>query len=99
MSNAELQATRDTNLLRGGREGENFFTNNASLDAKRAQQRLGLDGPLRDQRVEFRITNDAQVSGPRTAKPGKTGTSGGGREFSTTEPTQIEILRVDPMKR
>ena len=36
VSNAELKATQKTGLLRGGREGDNFFTNNASLDAKRA---------------------------------------------------------------
>ena len=99
VSNAELKATQDTGLLRGGRSGENFFTDAASLDAKRAQQRLGLDGPLRDQRIEFRITNDAAVSGPRTAPGGRGGTPGGGREFSTQGQTQVEILRIDPLRR
>jgi len=99
MSNAELKATKETGLLRGGRSEDNFFTNNASLDAKRAQQRLGLDGPLRDSRVEFQIKNDIQVSGPRSAAPGRTGTSGGGREFSTNGRTEIEILRVDLLRK
>jgi RHS repeat-associated protein len=98
MSNAELEATQKTGFLRAGREGENFFTNSASLDPKRAQQRLGLDGPLREQRIDFKITNDAKVSGPRTAKPGLS-TAGGGREFSTTAPTKIEIIRIDQMKK
>ncbi|MHB1093028.1 FG-GAP-like repeat-containing protein [Thiobacillus sp.] len=99
LSNAELRATQETGLLRGGRSGENFFTDAASLDAKRAQQRLGLDGPLRDQRIQFQIKNDVTVSGPRTAPGGRSGTSGGGREFSTNEPTQIEILRIDALRR
>jgi RHS repeat-associated protein len=99
VSNAELKATQETGLLRGGRAGENFFSDAVSVDAKRAQQRLGLDGPLRDQRIEFRITNDATVSGPRTAPGGRGGTPGGGREFSTNEPTKIEILRVDSLRR
>lgn len=99
MSKAELEVTQATGLLRGGREGENFFTNAASLDAKRAQQRLGLDGPLRDVRVEFRITGDVPLSGPRTAKAGKYGAPGGGREFSTNGKTPIEILKVDALTK
>lgn len=99
LSNAELKATQETGLLRGGRSGENFFTDAASLDAKRAQQRLGLDGPLRDQRIQFQIKNDVAVTGPRKAAGGRSSTPGGGREFSTNRSTQIEILRVDPLRR
>ena len=99
VTNTELEATRNTGLLRGGREGENFFTNSVPSDAKRAHQRLGLDGPLRDARIEFRIKNDVEVTGPRVAKPGESGTPGGGREFSTNEPTKIEIIRVDPLRK
>ena len=98
VSNAELKATQKTGLLRGGRDGENFFTNKASLDAKRAQQRLGLDGPLRDARIQFKIKNNVQVTGPRRAVPGQTGTVGGGREFSTSGRTEIDILRVDKLR-
>lgn len=99
VSEGELRAIEETGLLRGGREGRNFFTNNASLDAKRAQQRLGLDGPLRDYRVRFEITGDVPVTGPQRAPGGSTGTPGGGREFFTDQPTPIEIIRVDPLKK
>ena len=99
LSSAELKATRETGLLRGGRADENFFTNSASLDAKRAHQRLGLDGPLRDYRIQFQIKNDVKVTGPRPAAPGKSGTAGGGQEFSTNGQTQIDILRVDQLRR
>jgi len=99
MNNAELEATQRTNLLRGSRDGENFFNNSASLDATRAQQRLGLHGPLRDVRVEFQMKNDIFITGPRLAAAGKTGTPGGGREFSTQGSTQIEILRIDTLRK
>jgi hypothetical protein len=99
VSEAELTATQETGLLRGGRPGENFFTNSASLNAKRAQQRLGLDGPLRDYRVRFQIKNDVTVTGPGPAKPGQSGTPGGGLEFSTSERTEIEVTRIDPLRK
>lgn len=79
MSTGELEATESTGLLRGGRTGTNYFTDSASLDAKRAQIRLGLDGPLRDHRVSFTINGDVPVSGPFRAQPGISGTPGGGR--------------------
>ena len=63
MSNLELTATGETVLLRGGHAGENVFTDAAALDAKRERQRLGVDGPLRDQRIDCGVTNDAAVSG------------------------------------
>jgi RHS repeat-associated protein len=99
MSNAELEATQATGLLRGGREGANFFTNAASLDAKRAQIRLGLDGPLRDVRMTFRITDSSAVVGPQRAAAGMTGTPGGGKEFFTNGPTQVDVLRVDQLRK
>jgi RHS repeat-associated protein len=99
MSNAELEATIKTGLLRGGRQGENFFTNSASLNAKRAQQRLGLDGPLRDVRVRFEIQNNVTVYGPQAAKAGNTGTQGGGIEFYTNGPTLIKIIRIDKLRK
>ena len=99
VSRAELEATQGTGLLRGGRPGRNFFTNNASLDAKRAQQRLGLDGPLRDFRIRFSVADDLKVSGPGRVPGGQSGTPGGGREFFTDDLTPIDILRVDPLRR
>jgi RHS repeat-associated protein len=104
MSKGELDVTLEgegKNLLRGGREGENFFSKAGTIsnDAKRVQQRLGLDGKLRDYKVKFTIQNPkVKVSGPRTAKPGKTRTSGGGLEYSTKEATKIKIISVSKLK-
>jgi len=99
VSRAELEATQSSGVLRGGRSGRNFFTNNASLDAKWAQQRLGLDGPLRDFRIRFSVADDIKVSGPGRVPGGQSGTPGGGREFFTDDLTPIDILRVDPLRR
>jgi hypothetical protein len=99
VSTPELKATLKSGLLRGGRPGQNFFTNSASLNAKRAQIRLGLDGALRSHRIRFRIKKSSGITGPGTAKPGRTGTPGGGREFSTHGPTQIEILDIRPLRK
>jgi hypothetical protein len=99
MSNAELQATLETGLLRGGRKGENFFTNSASLDAKRAQERLGLDGPLRDVKITFEIQNNVAINGPQPAAPGRTGTPAGGIEFFTTDTTVIKVLKVKQLRK
>jgi RHS repeat-associated protein len=99
VSKAELEATQSTGLLRGGRPGRNFFTNSASLDAKRAQQRLGLDGPLRDFRIRFSVADDVKVTGPGRVPGGLSGTPGGGREFFTDQLTLVEILRIDPLRK
>src|SRR5699024_7393824 len=101
MSEQELKATRENNLLRGGREGENFFSKEGSisLDAKRAQQRLGLDGRVRTHKMEFEIIDpNVKITGPRVAKPGKSGTSGGGNEYSTNQTTRIKIIKVRKLK-
>jgi hypothetical protein len=104
MSEAELNVTlkgEGKNLLRGGREGENFFSKEGTIsnDAKRAQQRLGLDGKLRDYKVKFSIDDPTvKVSGPRTAKAGTTGTAGGGLEYSTNQTTRIKIRSVSKLK-
>ena len=99
MATEELVATETSGLLRGGRTGRNHFTTTASTDAKRAQQRLGLDGALRDVKVNFTITSETKVLGPVKAKPGVSGTSGGGAEFWTDDITKVQINKVTPLKK
>ena len=43
MSRGELEAIGNTGLLRGGRPGRNYVTNNANSSLLRARQRLALD--------------------------------------------------------
>jgi hypothetical protein len=40
MSNAELDATRDTGLVRGGRDGTHYASDASNSDPLRARQRL-----------------------------------------------------------
>jgi hypothetical protein len=51
MSRAELQATQETGLIRGGREGTNYVSDNVNSNALRARQRLVLP-----QTPEVRVT-------------------------------------------
>jgi hypothetical protein len=47
--------------------------------------------------VEFKITNKPTVTGGNTVKPDYGG-SGGGREYFTNDPVQIEIVNYQKMK-
>ncbi|WP_368501966.1 hypothetical protein [Photobacterium sp. 1_MG-2023] len=51
MSRAELKATQETGLLRGGRDGTHYVTDSANSDALRARQRSALP-----QTPEVRVT-------------------------------------------
>jgi hypothetical protein len=51
MSRAELQATQDTGLIRGGRDGTSYVSDNVNSNALRARQRLALP-----QTPEVRVT-------------------------------------------
>ena len=51
MSRAELQATQATGLIRGGREGTHYVSDNVNSNALRARQRLALP-----QTPEVRVT-------------------------------------------
>lgn len=42
MSKAELKATQETGLLRGGREGAHYVTDSANSNAVRARHRSAL---------------------------------------------------------
>lgn len=95
MSRAELQATEATGLMRGGRSGPHYATTTASLDAKRAQQRLSLP-----QRPEVRATLEVpkgRFSAPATADS-KYDMPGGGMERLADGPMRVRILAVDAMK-
>lgn len=103
VSQAELDAIKNTGFLRGGissADNPTFFTQGAFSSATKAQRRLGLTGDLRDFRVDFRITNNPSIAGPTRVNPlpGRPGT-GGGIEFSSPDPVGIELLNVAPLRR
>ena len=95
MSEGELQATRDTGLIRGGREGTHYVSDSISKDASRAQQRLALP-----QKPELRATLEVQkgkFSTPSKVKPANN-MPGGGMERTGKGKIPVKIKRVDEMK-
>ena len=92
MSKAELQATRETGLLRGGKEGTHFVTNAANRSAKNARQRLALP-----QTPEVRVTMEVPagvLSKSSDVKPAFN-MSGGGKERTAAGKVPVVIKKVD----
>lgn len=91
MSKAELEATQNTSLLRGGRNGTHFVTNSANTDPFRARQRLALP-----QTPEFRVTLEVpqnRLSPPSIVEPAFN-MSGGGIERTANGDIPVKILEV-----
>ncbi len=91
MSKAELKATEDTGLLRGGREGTHHVSDAISSDAKRAQQRLALE-----KKPEVKVT--LEVPAGTFSKPSKIDTKfgmpGGGVERTATGKIPVKIIKT-----
>jgi hypothetical protein len=100
MTKAELKATRDTRLVRGGREGEHFVTNSVSKSATKAQQRLSL--PKKPEvGVQMEVPKGV-FSSPTRVKPVNVPRSGmtdarlpgGGLERSATGKVPAKVVKV-----
>ncbi len=100
MSKSELLETQRTSLLRGGRGNIHYFGSNISNNAKKTQRRLGLEGDLRDVKVQFRFKNETEIIGPVRVSPvnNKPGT-GGGLEFTAEGPVEIDIVDVIQLRK
>ncbi|MBK7902053.1 MAG: hypothetical protein IPJ97_03195 [Proteobacteria bacterium] len=99
MSRAELDATKMTGLLRGGRAGTHYVSDTVNSSAGRAQQRLALPRP-----PEIRATLEVKrgtFSAPSTVAPYRlpNGTilHGGGTERTAVGEVPVRILRVDEL--
>ncbi|UOG62598.1 hypothetical protein [Leptospira noguchii] len=84
-------------MLRGGREGETYFTKDLYKSGSKAQERLSLkDQPTH--RVEFEISGSPGYEkygskvDPLYGQPGK------GSEFMTTDPVKVKLINVQPLK-
>lgn len=95
MSEVEAQAVRQTGMLRGGRPGETFFTDSRFRTAGRAQDRLSLPHTPEVQ-LEFRLREPLKLNRNGTRVQPDFGGRGGGREFSTFDPVEVEIINVQP---
>ncbi|NKD88809.1 hypothetical protein HEQ72_10915 [Haematospirillum sp. 15-248] len=92
MSNAELEATRKTGLLRGGREGTHYVTNSASSNALRARQRSALP-----QTPEVRVILEVpagKFSAPSKVEPAFN-MPGGGMERTAIGDIPVKIIKEE----
>jgi hypothetical protein len=98
MSKAEAAAVKDTGMLRGGRDGPSFFTDQkfrSGDGGARVADRLSL--PARPEvQMEFRVLNSPSMARNGTRVEPAFGGRGGGREFMTEDPVEVEILNVQP---
>ncbi len=92
MSKAELKATKETGLVRGGRGGKHYATDSANKSATRARQRSALE-----QTPEVRATLEVpagKFSKPSTVKP-KYSMPGGGAERTARGKVPAKVIKVD----
>ena len=92
MSSAEAQAVQDTGYLRGGREGQTFFTNTPYYSSRTAQSQLSLPTSP-DYMVQFRISNNPSIFGPQMVGS-MYGYNGGGVEYYTYDAVRVVIESI-----
>jgi len=93
----ELKAIQETNLLRGGRAGETFWTKDLYKTAASAQNRLSL--PVTPAyRVEFEILSNPTLLRNGTKVLPANGMMGKGAEFLTLDPTKVRIINWQPLR-
>jgi len=92
MSQAELEATQETGLLRGGRSGTHHVTDAANRDPLRARQRLSL-GQTPEVRVTMEVPS-GKFSAPTKIRP-LNGMPGGGMERTATGNIPVTIVKVE----
>lgn len=92
MSKAELKATQETGLLRGGRDGTHYVTDAANADPLRARQRLALDRTP-EVRATLEVPGSALSTSSRVNP--KYNMPGGGMERTATGNVPVRIIGVD----
>ncbi|WP_279578145.1 RHS repeat domain-containing protein [Leptospira noguchii] len=97
VTKGEVQAIKDTGMLRGGREGETYFTKDLYKSGSKAQERLSLkDQPTH--RVEFEVKGSPGYEKYGSKVKPDYGQPGKGSEFMTTDPVKVKLINVQPLK-
>ena len=92
----ELEAIQQTGLLRGGRPGDTFWTDAEFTSAAEAQEKLAL--PVTPElRVRFIIVNAPTLTRSGSVVEPAFGGAGGGHEWASPDPVQVEIVDVQPL--
>lgn len=89
----EARVIEETGLLRGGRRGPTYWTRDGYGSAGEAKARLALDDPPA-YGVAFRIRNAPRVRRRGDRVGPAAGERGGGTEWSSTEPVEVEVIGV-----
>jgi hypothetical protein len=97
MTQNELQATQKTELLRGGRSGETFFTKDVYKSQQKAQERLALPRTP-THRVEFKMLNNPAILRNGTKIRPNFGMRGGGSEFMTNDRVRVQIINWQSLR-
>lgn len=93
---AELEAVQQTGLLRGGRPGDTFFTDGEYTSAAEAKAKLAL--PVSPEiRIRFIILNSPTLTRNGSLVEPMFDEPGGGHEWATPDPVQVELLDVQPL--
>jgi RHS repeat-associated protein len=92
MSKAELESTKKTGLLRGGRDGTHYVTDSANSDPLRARQRLALD---RTPEVRVTLEVPSSVLSPPSRVNPLNNMPGGGMERTATGNVPTRVLGED----
>jgi hypothetical protein len=95
MSRAELNATRETGLVRGGRDGTHYVSDAINSDANRARPRLALP-QTPEVLVDLQVPRGA-FGTPSRVEPAF-GMPGGGMERTGTGPIPCSVVCVRPYR-
>jgi hypothetical protein len=96
MSEVEVNAVRETGLLRGGRSGRTYFTDAYFRSSSNAQNRLSLEvAPTHI--MQFEIMNNPNITGGNRVQP-LNGGIGGSREYYSLDTIMVNIVNIQPMR-
>ncbi|WP_162265814.1 RHS repeat domain-containing protein, partial [Leptospira alstonii] len=97
VTEGEVQAIKDTGMLRGGRDGETYFTKDLYKSGTKAQERLSLENKP-TYRVEFEVKGSPNYEKYGTKVDPLYGQPGKGSEFMTTDKVKVKLINVQPLK-
>jgi hypothetical protein len=97
VTEAEIQAIKNSGMLRSGRPGETFFTKDVYKSGAHAQERLSLP-TTPTHRIEFNVTNNPTMLRNGTKVDPVGSLPGKGSEFMSTDPVRVDLINVQPLR-
>jgi hypothetical protein len=97
MSRSEAEAVLRTGMLRGGRPGRTYWTEDRYETTGEAKRRLAL-AALPEVRMRFTIRNDPHLRRAGDTVESSDDEPGGGTEWMTLEAVEVEVIAVDNLE-